>query len=301
MKYKKVGIYYKPHTGSSYLKKVLEALHNEKVTVYLQQSNYLKSLHHDLANQEEFSKAPKKFAILSEDEIPLHADLIIVLGGDGTFLNAGRRVLASEKHIPILGINLGSLGFLTTVTQEEFKPRLQSILEGTFETELRMTLKVLFYKSQKIVKTYYAINDAVVNKSALARMIDLEVSVDQQFIYKLKSDGLIVSSPTGSTAYSVSAGGPIVHPCLDCVILSPICPHSLNHRPVVCSPKSVIKVVCLKGSDITLTIDGQEGIEMNPGDYLVAFQSEIPLQLLYPPERDFFHILRNKLKLGERG
>src|SRR5213594_3247497 len=226
------------------------------------------------------------------------SQLLLVLGGDGTMLTAAR--LAAPRGIPILPVNMGSLGFLTSFTLEELHPALEDALGGRFSVSERVMLYVELERGGKVIETQRVLNEAVVNKGALARMIELELSIDGAFVCRYRADGLIVASPTGSTAYSLSAGGPIVHPAVESFVITPICPHTLSDRPLVIRDSSSI-VMKLSGNteSVFLTLDGQRGIPLQPTDLVRVSRAKEPLKLIYPPKKSYFEILRSKLKWGE--
>ncbi len=232
-------------------------------------------------------------------EIMEQADLAIVLGGDGTLLSLARRV--SRRQVPILGVNLGGLGFLTEVTMEELFSTLERVLAGDFERDHRVTLEVTVVRDGGQVSHHQVLNDAVINKGALARIIDLETHVDDEYLCTSKSDGLILATPTGSTAYSLSAGGPIIYPSVGVVVLSPICPHTLTNRPIVLSDASCIRIILRTAEeDVMLTLDGQEGMPLLDGDRVEVRKSSNIVVLVGSPDRTFSEVLRSKLKWGER-
>lgn len=225
-------------------------------------------------------------------------DLLVVFGGDGTLLSAAR--LVESRPTPILGVNLGSLGFLTEVTLGEVKEVLQRVLTGDYQTSSRCLLEVGLQRKGAGPQSWQALNDAVINKAALARIIALDTYCGDDFIATFMADGMIVSTPTGSTAYSLSAGGPIVFPTEDLIVLTPICPHTLTNRPLIVPATSNIRIVLRAGDDVMLTIDGQVGTEMLPGDVLTCTRAQHRIQLIQPGNRSFFDILREKLRWGER-
>jgi NAD+ kinase len=236
---------------------------------------------------------------LPREELPARTDLLIVLGGDGTLLAAAR--LAAERGVPILPVNLGGLGFLTTVSQEEMYPVLDEIFEGKNRVSDRVMLEAEVVREGKVIRRQIALNDAVLNKAALARIMDLELRVNGEYVTTYKADGLILSTPTGSTAYSLSAGGPIVYPVVEAFVVTPICPHTLTNRPLVIPDAATIEVDCQAGDHgATLTLDGQVGIEVGPGDRVVVRKAPQKLHLLRASRKTYFEILRNKLKWGER-
>lgn len=234
----------------------------------------------------------------TREHISNEADILLVLGGDGTLLAAAR--VAASRCIPILPINLGSLGFLTSFTVEELYPALEETLAGRSSMSERVMLQVELVRGETVVDRENVLNDAVVNKSALARMIELELYIDDDFVCRYRADGLVVASPTGSTAYSLSAGGPIVHPAVEAFLITPICPHTLTDRPVVVRDSCRIEVK-LTGSDesVFLTLDGQRGVPMQAGDRIRITRSPQCLKLIQPPRKSYFEILRSKLKWGE--
>lgn len=226
------------------------------------------------------------------------SDLLLVLGGDGTLLAAARA--AAPRGVPILPINLGSLGFLTSFTRDELYPALEETLAGRHAVSERVMLRVEHHQGGATQHLHLALNDAVINKGALARMIELELLIDAHFVCRYRADGLIVSSPTGSTAYSLSAGGPIMHPGVEAFLLTPICPHTLSDRPIVVQDSARIEVRLLKKSEaVYLTMDGQTGTQVEASDRIVISKAERKLKLIQPPQKNYFEILRNTLKWGE--
>jgi NAD+ kinase len=232
-------------------------------------------------------------------EVPDGAQLVIVLGGDGTLLSAARAV--GGRDIPLFAVNLGGLGFLTAITIDQIYPELERALRGDCPVTRHRMLHCSLWRNQNRLAYYDALNDMVLTKADIARMIDLEVQVDGRFVCIYKADGLIVATPTGSTAYSLSAGGPIVLPDVAALVITPICPHTLSHRPVVVPDESVIQVINRSDDGVTyLTIDGQVGELLNEGDYVVCRRSKHSISLIRPPEKMFFDVLREKLKWGGR-
>jgi NAD+ kinase len=232
-------------------------------------------------------------------EMPELVEMVIVLGGDGTMLGAAR--LVSEKGIPILGINLGGLGFITEVHKEEIYEALESILNDECPTEERMMLTAELVRRGKSQGKHSALNDIVVNKGALATMLDLECRVNDVYVTHFKTDGLIVSTPTGSTAYSLSSGGPILYPTLNNIVLTPICPHTLTNRPIVLPDDVEVSIMLQSASEsVLLTYDGQVAEQVLEGDEVIVKKSPHVTKLLMPCGRDHFQVLRTKLKWGER-
>ncbi len=226
------------------------------------------------------------------------SQLLLVLGGDGTLLAAAH--LAAPRGIPILPINMGSLGFLTSFTIDELYPALEDTLGGRISVSERVMLNVELERGGRAIESQRVLNEAVVNKGALARMIELELSIDADFVCRYRADGLIVASPTGSTAYSLSAGGPIVHPGVESFIITPICAHMLSDRPVVVRDSSCIELKLSGNTEsVFLTLDGQRGIPLQATDKVRISRAKELLKLIQPPRKSYFEILRNKLKWGE--
>lgn len=233
------------------------------------------------------------------DEIPLLVEMIIVLGGDGTLLSAARNVADAHADVPIFGVNLGGLGFLAEVSLPELYDDLEKAIAGRLKTEDRMMLTASVLREGEVLAHYRVLNDAVINKGALARMMQLKVSVDGADLTSFRADGLIVSTPTGSTAYSLSAGGPIIYPTIHCFVLTPICPHTLSNRPIAL-PDSVVVTVCLtsQSEDVSLTLDGQISFPLMPQDVVEIKKSRFKMKLIKHPTKGYFEILRTKLKWG---
>ena len=232
-------------------------------------------------------------------ELASEADLIVVLGGDGTLLSVAREV--GTRRVPILGVNLGTLGYLTELNVEELYPAFERVLAGEFEIEQRMRIEVVVERASQEVGRFHALNDVVINKNALSRMIDLETRADGMPVTTYHTDGLIVATPTGSTAYSLSAGGPILMPGVGAFILNPICPHSLNHRPVVVPQSASLEIrVHTRGGDVALSVDGQEWIALEEDDRVVLRRSPHPVELVASPFRSRWDVMRGKLGWGER-
>jgi NAD+ kinase len=232
------------------------------------------------------------------ENIPDQADVIMVFGGDGTMLRVARSIRG--RSAPILGVNLGSLGFLTEITLEDLYPALERVLEGRYAVDLRDMLQVVIHRDGDTVETHHALNDVVINSGALARLINMDAFVDEDYIATFPADGMIISTPTGSTAYSLSAGGPVLYPQLDSVLMTPICSHTLTNRPLVIPADSNIRVVVKSGEEVMLTVDGQIGVPLRPGDEVCCTRSEYQIQLIRTGNKDFFDVLREKLKWGER-
>jgi NAD+ kinase len=236
-------------------------------------------------------------ASLEVKEMPRAVDMVIVLGGDGTLLAAARAL--QKKHIPILGVNLGGLGFLTEIALDELYPMLEAILQGEYKTDERMLLDVRVWRKEKVIEEFTVLNDVVINKGALARIIELETMVDNAHLTTFRADGLIIATPTGSTGYSLSAGGPIVYPSLQSIIITPICPHNLTNRPIICTKEALITVtLCSAEHEVFLTLDGQVGFKMQLKDRVEIKRSEGGINLIKSPSRGYFEVLRTKLMWG---
>ena len=233
------------------------------------------------------------------NELTPELDLGIILGGDGTLLHVAET--AARYEVPVIGINLGNLGFLTELTEDETKPALRAIIGGAVTMELRTMLKARLLRNGEPSAYRYALNDVVISKNAADRLLYLSTRADNDYITTYKADGLIVSTPTGSTAYSLSAGGPLVHPGLDTILVTPICPFMLSSRPIILPADKMISSTLQAdeaGAAADIIVDGQKGWEMKPGDTLEIAQAEHPLHLIVSTEKDYFTILRNKLKWG---
>jgi NAD+ kinase len=236
---------------------------------------------------------------LAREDVARGTQLMIVLGGDGTLLSAARAI--SGRDIPIFAVNLGGLGFLTAIKIDELYPQLQQALNGELHLERRRMLVTELWRGEQRIASYEGLNDMVLAKAEIARMIDLEVHIDNAFVCVYKADGLIVATPTGSTAYSLSAGGPIVLASVAAWAVTPICPHTLTNRPVIVPDESTIQVRVLAGDHATyLTIDGQIGELLKQGDSIICRRSENAISLVRPPNLLFFDVLREKLKWGGR-
>ena len=234
---------------------------------------------------------------VSKSDLGKRADLLITFGGDGTLLSVARY---APKGVPVLGVNMGTLGFLTEVRVEEFPAVLEQVLSGKYEAEERVTFDVIVEGQQREKRIYRVLNDATINKSALARIVEMRVSVSGQFVSTFRADGLIVSTPTGSTAYNLSAGGPIVYPTMGAVVITPICPHMLSNRPIVLPDTLDIEIgIVTKNQEIFLTLDGQEGLPIGERDRVCVRKSEQTVRLVQSPNKNYFDVLRNKLKWGE--
>ncbi len=238
----------------------------------------------------------------SREAVAASAQLLIVLGGDGTLLSAARASIeaGSARAIPLFAVNLGGLGFLTAIKVDDIYNQLEHVLRGDFQVVQRRMLHTELWRGDRIVAEHEALNDIVLTKSEIARMIDLEIYVDRYFVCVYKADGLIVSTPTGSTAYSLSAGGPIMTPNVEALAITPICPHMLTNRPVIVPDESEIQVTVRGPGATHLTIDGQVGENLEGDDRVVCRRSKFSISLVHPPGTAFFDVLREKLKWGDR-
>ena len=231
------------------------------------------------------------------EDIPSKSDMIIVFGGDGTLLSTAR--LIGDKGIPILGVNLGGLGFITQLGKNEVRQNIKMIMSDECCFEERIMLLADVYRDKKKIIQHNALNDVVLNKSALSRMFEVDVNIDKQYVTTFRLDGLITSTPTGSTAHSLSAGGPILYPTLETFLMTPICPHTLTSRPIVLPDTFVIDINIKNGNDIYMTLDGQEGFPLKVKDKVRIRKADYKTKFLVLHDRDYFKLLRTKLKWGE--
>jgi NAD+ kinase len=241
-----------------------------------------------------------KGAPCSEDVsiIPSDVDFVVVLGGDGTLLGAARKV--AKYEVPVLGVNLGGLGFLTEIPIKRIYPVVESMLGGRLEVESRLMLETKVLREGQEVCRFIVLNDVVINKGPLARIIDLDVFINDNFLTTFRADGLIISTPTGSTAYNLSAGGPVLYPTIESFILTPICPFTLTNRPIILPDSHVIRIRLTKESEesVSLTFDGQLGFDFSPRDVVMVYKSEKKIKLIKSPDQSYFEILREKLMWG---
>lgn len=235
---------------------------------------------------------------VTKTDLPAQVDLLVVLGGDGTLLSMARAV--GDLGVPILGVNLGGLGFLTETALEEMIPALEATLAGQMAIDERRMLAARVVRNGERLPEQVALNDVVITKSAMSRIINLSVSVEGRHATAYRADGLIISTPTGSTAYSLSAGGPIIYPSVDAIVLTPICAHTLTNRPIVLPGTERLEVTLLADQDVMLTVDGQVGVALRQNDVVEVRQARAPIRLVRFPQKDFFSVLRAKLKWGGR-
>lgn len=234
---------------------------------------------------------------LEHAELVKSVDLLVVLGGDGTMIATARMV--GDHGTPVLGINYGTLGYLADFTHEEMIPALQSVLDGTYTLDRRLMLAAEVYRGGEKLLHDRVLNDVVISKSALARIIEIETTIDHKFVNRFRADGLIISTPTGSTAYNLSAGGPVIYPSMGAIVITPICPHTLSNRPLVV-PDDVEVELILKTpkEEVGLTLDGQVGMPLEYEDRIVVRKSRMAFSLVQAHTRNYFDVLRNKLKWG---
>ena len=252
-----------------------------------------------ILDQEAAGICPELGPGLPRADVAATADLVIVLGGDGTLLSVAR--LIGPRDVPILGVNLGGLGFLTEVTLDELFPTLEAVLRDQYDVSRRLTLTARVLRRGEVVASFEALNDAVITKTALSRIVDLEAHVNGEYVATFRADGLIVSTPTGSTAYCLAAGGPIIYPTLPALVIIPICSHTLTNRPLVVPESAVVEII--QGSaeaDVHLTVDGQVGVGLRHRDVVAVQRSARSIPLVKSPKLNYFDLLRTKLKWGER-
>ncbi len=283
---KSVGIVSKPGRGDilGILEKLLPWLEGRGITASLDVVSAGYVGREDGFQRHEFSEA---------------FDLLIVLGGDGTLLSVARGM--GPRDIPILAVNLGGLGFMMTTGPEELFSHLESVLDGKFHLQQRTVLSVEIVRDGNVAGHYHALNDMVVNKAAVARLLLLDAYVDDEFVCSYRADGLIISTPTGSTAYSLAAGGPVIFPTVPAICVTPICPHTLTNRPVLLPEDSTVEVVIRRGDDDSyLTVDGQVGLYLRHNDRIRASRAEHRIHIIQPRKLRFFNVLRDKMKWGQQ-
>jgi len=281
---RKIGLFCKPKapSGAATLSKLIPWLSKRNYQIFL---------------DKETAALVNETSSYQKEEISQQADLLIVLGGDGTLLGVARS--AHPYDVPILAVNLGSLGFLTEVSLDQFYPVLENVLAGKFAVERRMLLNACIWRNGKKVEDHNVLNDVVINKGVVARVINLQVLVNGQYMTSYRADGLIIATPTGSTAYSLSAGGPIIHPSMHTLVLSPICPFTLTNRSILIPDHSIIQVkLVAEYEDARITLDGQEGYDMKAKDILEIQKTKTTLKLIPGPDKNYYQTLRQKLQWG---
>ncbi len=233
---------------------------------------------------------------LEYEKLVESVDLLVVLGGDGTMIATARMI--GERGVPVLGVNYGTFGYLAEFSSDELIPALESVLAGTYTIESRLMLSAEVYRGDERVLGGRVLNDVVIGKSALARIIEIDTWIDKQFVNRFRADGLIISTPTGSTAYNLSAGGPVIYPSMNAVVITPICPHTLSNRPLVVSDESKFEFVLKTKEDVALTLDGQIGLPLEVEDRVHVRKSAMTFNLIQASTRNYFDVLRNKLRWG---
>ena len=287
---KRIGVIVKPHQPDA-----LETLC--RLTTWLSQRGIALVGLPEIQREEIEHETGCPVDVLSEEELPQKVDLMVVLGGDGTMIATARMI--GDLQVPVAGVNYGGLGYLAEFPLEELFPALESILAGQYRIQQRLMLSVELWRGEELVTRNRVLNDVVVNKSALARIIEIEAYLNDQFVNLFRADGLIVATPTGSTAYNLSAGGPIIFPSMNAVVITPICPFTLSNRPIVVPDDSVIAVrLVTENEEVALTLDGQVGVPLRAGDRAVIRKSATAFNLVQPPNQNYFDVLRNKLKWG---
>ena len=283
-----VGKYHSLEIAES-LRRLAQHLHERGITIFIERETS-----ENISQKVDLSR----WVTCGFNDIGAHADLAIVLGGDGTMLNAARRL--ARYRVPLVGVNQGRLGFMTDIARQDMLTCMDDLLDGRFLPENRMLLDAEVIRDGKEIASNMALNDVVVDKGAIGRMIEFELFIDGEFIYNLRSDGLIVSTPTGSTAYSMSAGGPILHPTLTGIALVPLCPHALSNRPVIVNDKADIELRIANADDPRVHFDGQVTLDLERGDCVRLRRSEYTICFLHPPGYSYFAMLRQKLQWSER-
>ena len=289
---KRIGIIAKRNKPEAVtiVKNLVEWLRPKKIEVYIEE---------EMGNLLSPSCFGPCLNSVERKELPSHVEMMIVLGGDGTLLSVARQVW--NRDIPILGVNLGGLGFLTEISLEELHGILERVIQGDFKTDERDVLNAAVIRKGERIVEFTVLNDAVINKGALARIIDLEISINGEYLTTFQSDGLIISTPTGSTAYNLSAGGPIVYPSLHTLVITPICPHTLTNRPIVFPDDVEVRALLeSEQQEVILTLDGQQGFPLEFEDVVELRKAEGRILLIKSPHRNYFELLREKLKWGER-
>jgi len=283
-----VGKYHSLEIAES-LRRLAEYLHERGISVFIERET-----------SEHIGKKVDlaRWVTCGFNDIGAHADLAIVLGGDGTMLNAARRL--ARYGVPLVGVNQGRLGFMTDIARQDMLTCMDDLLDGRFTPETRMLLAAEVIRGGKEIAANLALNDVVVDKGAIGRMIEFELFIDGEFIYNLRADGLVVSTPTGSTAYSMSAGGPIMHPTLGGIALVPLCPHALTNRPIIVNDHADIELRIAQADDPRVHFDGQVALDLARDDCVRLRRSEYTIRFLHPPGYSYFAMLRQKLQWSER-
>jgi NAD+ kinase len=287
---KRIGVVVKPHQPDA-----LETLC--RLTEWLSAREIQLVGLAEIAHEQIKQKTGCALEIVDEEQLARSVDLILVLGGDGTMIASARMI--GNTEVPVIGVNYGGLGYLAEFPIEELFSSLEAILSGQYKVQKRVMLAVELWRGEERVTRSRVLNDVVVNKSALARIIEIEAYLDSQFVNLFRADGLIVATPTGSTAYNLSAGGPVIYPSMNAVVITPICPFTLSNRPIVVPDESSIEVRLMTDKEeVALTLDGQVGFPLQVNDRIVISKSKTSFNLVQPPNRNYFDVLRDKLKWG---
>ncbi|HPT51144.1 MAG TPA: NAD kinase [Accumulibacter sp.] len=283
-----IGKYHSPEIAES-IRLLARHLHERGMTVLIEEE----TARHVVSQLDLRSWSSGNFSWLGA-----HADMAIIVGGDGTMLNAARQL--ARYRVPLVGINQGRLGFMTDISRDDMLNSMDDLLDGRFTPETRMLLDAEVLRDERAIVSNLALNDVVVDKGAIGRMIEFELSIDGEFIYRLRADGLIVATSTGSTAYALSANGPILHPQIAAIALVPLCPHALTNRPILIGDRNEIEIRIVHATDSRAHFDGQVTVDLRNGDTVRIRRSEYPICLLHPPGYSYFAMLRQKLHWSER-
>jgi NAD+ kinase len=287
---KRIGVVVKPHQPDA-----LETLC--RLTEWLNERSIQLIGTAEIEHEQVEHKTGCPVAVVKDEELAAGVDLILVLGGDGTMIATARMI--GDAEVPVIGVNYGGLGYLAEFPIDELFAALESILAGQYKVQKRVMLAVELWRGDDLITRNRVLNDVVVNKSALARIVEIEAYLDAQFVNLFRADGLIVATPTGSTAYNLSAGGPVIYPSMNAVVITPICPFTLSNRPIVVPDDSTIDVrLKTEKEDVALTLDGQVGFPLQVNDRIVIRKSGTTFNLVQPPGRNYFDVLRDKLKWG---
>src|SRR6266550_4686977 len=287
---KRIGVVVKPHQPDA-----LETLC--RLTEWLNERGIQLVGLAEIAHEQIKQKTGCTVEVVKDEQLGPSVDLILVLGGDGTMISTARMI--GDAAVPVIGVNYGGLGYLAEFPIEELFTALAAILCGEYRVQERVMLAVELWRGEELITRNRVLNDVVVNKSALARIIEIEAYLDSQFVNLFRADGLIVATPTGSTAYNLSAGGPVLYPSMNAVVITPICPFTLSNRPIVVPDESVIEVrLITDNEEVALTLDGQVGFPLKARDRIVIRKSRTTFNLVQPPHRNYFDVLRDKLKWG---
>ncbi len=287
---KRIGVVVKPHQPDA-----LDTLC--RLTEWLNQKGIQLVGQAEIAHEQIEQRTGCAVKIVPDDQLASSVDLILVLGGDGTMIATARMI--GDAEVPVIGVNYGGLGYLAEFPIEELFAALDSILSGQYKVQKRVMLAIELWRGEELITRNRVLNDVVVNKSALARIIEIEAYLDSQFVNLFRADGLIVATPTGSTAYNLSAGGPVLYPSMNAVVITPICPFTLSNRPIVVPDESVIEVrLITDNEEVALTLDGQVGFPLKARDRIVIRKSRTTFNLVQPPNRNYFDVLRDKLRWG---